>query len=628
MIPAVPAPRRVLVIDDQETIHRDFCTILEPVGASADFAAMKAAIFGSSGAAAPRAAAGFRVDCAQQGKPGVEMAAAASQAGDPYRVAFVDMRMPPGWDGATTIRHLWQADPRIQVVICTAYSDTPLQDVAAELGGRDKLLVLKKPFDNIEVLQLATALAEKWDSERAAAMKLEELERIVRERTAEIEHALLHDKLTGLPNRTLLTMRLDACLQRRQRRPEQGFAVLFIDFDRFKLINDSLGHEVGDLLLIEIGTRLRDSLRPTDVAAASILASRMGGDEFIVLLEDLHDPHDAARVAERLLALLSEPYDIRGQKLIMTASIGIATSDRPYERGADMIRDADTAMYRAKAAGRSRCVMFDARMHEEAMARLSLETELRKAVRNDALELHYQPIVRLASGEVSGFEALVRWSHPQQGPVDAAQLIAVADDTGMIQPLSIQLLRKACRQLRQWQERFPAAAAVTMSVNLSRRQLLDPDLVSKIESIIQQEGVDPRNMIVEITETAVLEDRGAASEVFRRLKQIGVWLHLDDFGTGYSSLSCLYSMPISGLKIDQTFVQHAFCRREHAEVLRAIVGIARAFNLTLIAEGIETTEQFDLLRGLGIQHGQGFLFGKPAPGPNVESFLSDQAPVV
>lgn len=552
------------------------------------------------------------------------MVEAALAANAPYMVAFCDMRMPPGWDGPTTIKRLWKADPALQVVICTAYADGSLDEIAGELGNCDRLLILKKPCDSPEILQMATTLCEKWIAERAARMKMDELERLVQERTAEIEHAMLHDKLTGLPNRTLLHMRLETCIQRRLRKSDQKFAILFLDFDRFKLVNDSLGHEVGDLLLIEVAGRLRDALRATDIVAQSGTASRLGGDEFIVLLEDLKEEHDAARVANRLLEVLGEPYVLDGQQLHLTASIGIATSDRGYECAGDMIRDADTAMYRAKAAGRARYVMFDRVMHEEVKSRLSLETELRRAVHGDEITVHYQPIIRVCDESLSGFEALVRWTHPQRGAIGAPELIAVAEDTGLILPLSLNVLNQACRQLRAWCDAYPDARELMMSVNLSRKQLIDPELVKKIEQTLARWGIDPRRMVLEITETAIIEDREAALRVFDALKSMGVWLHLDDFGTGYSSLSCLYQLPISGLKIDRQFIHSICALDEHRVVLQSLVNIARAFKLQLVAEGVETTEQFELLQSLGVDFVQGYLMGRPTPHATAEALLRHQ----
>jgi diguanylate cyclase (GGDEF)-like protein len=621
-----PTNRRILVIDDNEAIHADFRKILDSGDHSAPLAAAKTALFGTAAGGVtpchirPR----FEVDTVLHGEEGFDRVRTALQEGRPYTAAFVDMRMPPGWDGLETIKHIWEVDPDIQVVICTAYSDYSLNQITAELGYSDRLLLLKKPFDNIEILQMATALSEKWRLQREAAMKMEELEGMVQERTAQIEHALLHDKLTGLPNRTLLTERLAAAVERHQRHPECKFAVLFIDFDRFKIINDSLGHEMGDLLLIEIAQRLRESLRSIDLVCHTSTPARLGGDEFIILIEDLREERDAARVAERLLKILSAPYAPNSQKVHVTASIGVATSDWSYQKAGDMIRDADTAMYRAKAAGRARYVLFDRKMHEEVMARLSLENSLRKAVQEGELFLHYQPIIRINDGQLTGLEALVRWNHPERGPIAAAELIPVAEDSGLILPLGLWVLGEACKQLRTWQDRYPQLSDLLMSVNLSRKQLMDPELVSGVARQIKQAGIDPKNLILEITESSVLEEPAAAIRNLRLLRRMGVALHLDDFGTGYSSLSCLHQFPLSGLKIDQVFTQHVCERPEYATVLQTIIQMARAFNLKVIAEGVETAEQAELLRSLDCEHAQGYYFGHPQDAAGTEALIKKQ----
>lgn len=616
--------RRILVIDDNEAIHADFRKILAPALPSSNLAGAKAALFGGEpGAAPPSLRPKFEVDCVSGGEEGVRCVAAARELCAPYHVAFVDMRMPGGWDGLTTIRHLWEADPQVQVVICSAYSDHSFEEISTTLGQSDRLLILRKPFDNIEIVQLATTLSEKWLAQREAALKMEELERRVQERTAEIMHVMLHDKLTGLPNRTLLQTRLEACIQRRARHPEDRFAILFLDFDGFKTINDSLGHEVGDVLLIEIANRLRSAVRESDLICRAGVAARLGGDEFVVLLEELQEERDAARVAERLLEVVAEPYLIGDNRLYLTASIGIATSDRAYSDAVDMIRDADTAMYRAKAAGRACYVMFDRRMHEEVARRLATETQLRKAIAQDSLTLHYQPIVRLAEGEICGFEALLRWNPAEGDPLPAGEVISIAEDTGLIHPLSLSTLRAACRQLREWQSRWSGRRPLLMSVNLSRKVLRDRELVAKIAATMQEAGIDPGTLILEITESTLLSDRVEAERTLEQLRGLGIWLHLDDFGTGYSSLGCLFELPLNGLKIDRSFIRRICRRNEYSVVLDAIVRIARAFGLEVVAEGVENTEEAEQMRKLGIDYAQGYLFGQPMPAAEAAVYIDE-----
>lgn len=618
--------RRILVIDDSEAIHADFKKLLEVRDRPASLTAAKVALFGedpaasSAGPALPR----FEVDSALQGELGFQMVREAVKAGDPYRVAFVDMRMPPGWDGLETIKHVWEVDHDIQVVICTAYSDYSLDQITQSLGYSDRLLLLKKPFDSAEVLQLAAALSEKWALKREAAITMEQLQLMVREQTTEMEHAALHDRLTGLPNRALLTDRLSAAIQRQARDSEARFALLFLDLDRFKIINDSLGHEIGDLLLIEIAGRFRDSLREGDVISHTTTPARLGGDEFLVLVEGLRNESDAARVAERLLTILSQPYAVNGLTVHITASVGLATSDRNYERAGDMIRDADTAMYRAKAGGGARYVMFDQAMHEQVRARLAMENHLRAAVKNGELTLHYQPIIRLRDQHLVGFEALVRWNHPERGAVPVSDFIHVAEDTGLILPLGLWVLGEACRQVEIWRRTFPECEEMKLSVNLSRKQLIDPGLVGKVRAELARSGVPPQAIVLEITESVMLDEPEGAISNLAQLQEMGLGLHLDDFGTGYSALSCLHQLPITGLKIDRAFI-HDVCRRDdRAAVLQAILQMARAFSLPVTAEGVETTEQASLLRRCDCDYVQGFLFGRPTDAANAEAFIQRQ----
>ncbi|MFN0137753.1 MAG: EAL domain-containing protein [Phycisphaerae bacterium] len=627
MMSTTSIARRILIVDDQESIRADYAKILTPPP-TRDAAALgdaKAALFG--GAARPTAnLPSFLLQSASQGEEGVACIRAARDANESIMVAFVDMRMPPGMDGLCTIEGIWTTDPRVQVVLATAYSDHTLEDISRRLGPSDRLVILKKPFDNAEITQLALTLSEKWLAERAAEARVGELEHAVLERTNEIEHALMHDRLTGLPNRTSIQNRLEYCLQRRKRHAEQKFALLYIDFDRFKVINDSLGHEVGDLLLIEISRRLRDALRESDSVQQLRTPSRIGGDEFLVLLEDLSDERDAARVAERLLQVLGEPYDVVGNTIQVTPSVGIATSDQEYEHASEMVRDADTAMYRAKAAGRNRIVMFDAEMHAAVMRRMAIEHGLRNAIREESVEVYFQPIVSLAERRICGFEALLRWRHPTLGPISAIELVTLAEDTGLIHPLSLIILRKACDQLRVLQNVDPRPESLTVAVNLSRRQLIDPQLTAKIANVVRGSGIEPGTLVLEVTESTALAEDGSAERALQSLRDLGIWLHLDDFGTGYSSLSCLYRLPLTGLKIDRAFTRSVFEHPQHRSVLEAIVTIARAFKLQIVAEGVETTEQFELLRELGIEHAQGYLFGKPVAAAHTISLIGRTIP--
>lgn len=417
-------------------------------------------------------------------------------------------------------------------------------------------------------------------------------------------HDALHDSLTGLANRTRFMDRLEHVLARAQRGASSPFAVLFLDLDRFKLINDSLGHLVGDELLIAIARRLERCLRPGDTLA------RLGGDEFAVLLEDLNEPQAALTVAERILRLIEEPFHLSGHDVFSSASIGIALSTSArYHSPADVLRDADTAMYHAKMEGRSRYAIFHPAMHDRARHRLQIETDLRRGIERNEFFVVYQPIVELSTQRTVGFEALLRWRHPQRGIVTPADFIEVAEETGLIVPIGQMVLREACRQLSEWKQRYPARA-LAMNVNLSPRQIVDPDLVERTAALLAEYRLEANALRLEITETAIIEHGDVASRMLLRLRALGVQICIDDFGTGYSSLSYLHRFPIGAIKIDRSFVSQIHRSHENTEIVRTIISLARSLGMSVIAEGTETEEQLTCLRSLSCAYGQGWLFAK------------------
>jgi diguanylate cyclase (GGDEF)-like protein/PAS domain S-box-containing protein len=412
-----------------------------------------------------------------------------------------------------------------------------------------------------------------------------------------------HDALTGLPNRALFQDRLEHALRQRG----QTVGLLFVDLDHFKVINDSLGHDAGDQLLCEVAERLAGCLREGDTLA------RLGGDEFTVLMPDIVDASNAEAVAGRVERRLKPPFELPGQSVFVTASIGIATGVAMQDRPEALLRDADAAMYEAKARGRARHAVFHPAMHTRAVTRLAIETDLRRAVDNDQLELHYQPIKWLDGDHTVGVEALVRWRRPDGSLVPPGDFIPVAEETGLIRPIGRWVLREACQQLASWRSELPQAAGLSISVNVSARQLQDASIVEDVEAVLRETGLDPGSLILELTESAVVENFEGAAETLQRLRWMSVQLAMDDFGTGYSSLSSLSRLPLDILKIDQSFVARLDQDTESRAVVYAIVSLALALGVRVTGEGIETADQRDALIELGCKHGQGYLLGRPVP---------------
>ncbi len=433
---------------------------------------------------------------------------------------------------------------------------------------------------------------------------------------AQLAHDSLHDSLTGLPNRSRFLEELAVSLARVRRRPAHLFAVLFLDLDRFKVINDSLGHAAGDELLAIFARTLRSWLRPGDLVA------RLGGDEFTILLDDMDSIGDATRVAERIEAGLRGSLRLGDREVFASVSIGIAVSTSGYERPEDVLRDADLALYRAKGAGRGRYAIFDVEMHARAMAHLQLETDLRRAVERQEFFIAYQPIIALGSRRLLGFEALLRWQHPERGTVPPADFLEVADETGLMVPIGRWCLRESCAQLARWSAEREDAAALTMSCNVSSRQLMHPQLVMYVREALQAAKLAPARLRIEITESVIMEHAEAAAMRLRELRELGVQLDMDDFGTGYSSLSYLQRFPLHAVKIDRSFIER-MRGGQNAEIVRAILTLGRNLGLEVVAEGVETGEQDALLVEMGCPQAQGFLFSRPIPAEAAGRLISE-----
>lgn len=726
--------QRILVIDDNESIHEDFRKILVGHSSNSRIDDSYAALFGVQPNREENTLA-FEVDTASQGKDGLEKVRQSLQNNRPYAMAFVDIRMPPGWDGVETVKHLWEADPHLLIVICTAHNDYNWNEMSRELGSMDRWLILKKPFDSIEVRQLAASLTEKWDLARKAELKLSGLQTTVSQTNRKLEafrkavdsagivavldlqgtileanenfcqisgysheeligrnHNLVlsdhhppeffaelyvtvkqnkiwrgeicnrakdgslywvdttivpmldqedetdsyftlqieiserkrlmgqlktqayHDELTGLPNRAAI---LDEIQKAIECCHEQNFAVLFLDFDRFKLINDSLGHDMGDELLKQIAQRLCATLRTTD----QIKPARLGGDEFVIILNDLKKISDATLVATRLQDIFSQSYQLGSHKVYSSASIGIVTSDYQYQSALEILRDADLAMYKAKATGQGEYVVFDQTMRKQVQERLQMEGDLRNAILGNEFTLFYQPIISLVSGIVEGVEALIRWEHPEHGLVSPDEFIPIAEETGLINEIGKWSLEEACRQFALWELSCGDQAPSFIHVNISRKQLLDPELIPLVEKVIYRHSLSPETLHLEVTESLIMEDHVLIIDTLRKLRTIGVKIDMDDFGTGYSSLACLHEFPLDVLKIDRSLIRNVKQVRDYAALLQAVMALADNLDLRVVAEGIEDQEQLVLLQALGCEYGQGYLFSRPRPADEVQRYF-------
>jgi diguanylate cyclase (GGDEF)-like protein/PAS domain S-box-containing protein len=442
----------------------------------------------------------------------------------------------------------------------------------------------------------------------------------------DITERKVSDPLTGLPNRLLFIDRLGRLIKHAKRRKDHQFAVLFLDLDGFKMINDSLGHLIGDQLLVGVANRLEKCLRSSDTVARlgeTFTVARLGGDEFTILLDDIKEPGDANRAAERLMKALAPPFVLAGKEVFTSVSVGIALGNAAYEQPEDLLRDADTAMYRAKSLGKCRYEVFDADMRASVMARLQLETDLRRALEREEFRNVYQPIVSLDSGRVVGLEALLRWQHPKRGLVAPEEFIFVAEETGMIRELGWWSLREACQQMKEWRSCSDAYRDITVSVNLSAKQLLQPNLTDDIKKLLGELDLPTNILKLEITESAVMSDPAAAADVLQQIKSLGIRLAIDDFGTGYSSLSYLHRFPLDTLKIDRSFINGSAEDGEGMEIARTIMPMARNLRLDVVAEGVETLQQVALLKKLQCKYAQGYYFSKPLTPDQVGSLLSE-----
>jgi diguanylate cyclase (GGDEF)-like protein/PAS domain S-box-containing protein len=731
--------RRVLLVDDMPTIHEDFRKILAPPAATTDLDADEAILFGKP---ASVAAVGFELQSAFQGAEALEMVRAARLAGRPYALALIDMRMPPGWDGVETVEHLWQEDPGLQIVLCTAYSDYAWKDVLTRLDVRDRLLILKKPFDPIEVYQLANALTTKWQMAQLAAFKMSSLEEAVEERTLELSNAniivqnspvilyrvrgepsfpliyvshnitkLGHDPvallaspswaktlidpsdlpkvgeamarmldkdaqgasiefrlctgdgalrwvenryvpvrdkegrlievegiiiditerkaaedkitllartdgLTGLANRATFTERLGQSFAAAHR-GAPPFAILYLDLDKFKPVNDSFGHPIGDMLLRQVAQRLKSCTRSTDLVA------RLGGDEFAVLQGEITDPASAGALAAKIQTALAQPFVLDGNEVQISVSIGIS----PYFPGNAspdaMLVQADLALYRSKDEGRNQYHFHSNELDQEVLDRVTLAGEVMRAIAQGEFELQYQPQVELSSQNIVGMEALVRWNHPTRGLLLPSLFIPIAEKTGTIVALGHWVLDQACRQMSLW--RGEGLTLPLMAVNLSLLQLKrGQDLVRDVTDTLAKWALTPSDLEFDVTEATLAQLTWAQNEVIPQLRQLGVKIAIDNFGSEYSSFDYVRAYRVNHLKIAQSFISRSTTDPECAATIRAIVNFAHDVGIVVIAQGVETEQQQDLLTSTdAMTQAQGFHFSKAVGADRAGELLRD-----
>lgn len=726
---------KIMIIDDNQSIHHDFIKILKTESFE-KLDKLSAELFGEQPTSSllPQ----FEIDVASQGQEGVQLIKNALEKGIHYALAFVDIRMPPGWDGVETIKHIWELDKNIQIVICTAYSDYSWEETVQHLGKTDNLLILKKPFDNVSVRQLACALTTKWQLAKKAKKYTETLKQQVADKTMslqkslslvkstfesssdgilvvsnegdiidynnkmismlqipaeiletksqekfldylksklespyeffskieemnknpheisidviklkngnifecysqphklndevighildfrditkrakleeELQYQATHDPLTGLGNRIKLLEGMKFAINM-SKQNNKLFAVFFIDFDRFKLINDSFSHSVGDELLKKTSTRLLTAIRNEDVLV------RLGGDEFVIIFMNIERKSDIDKKAEQIIKLFEQPFVICEREVTITVSIGISLYPDDGTTADVLLRNSDSAMYQAKSQKGNNYQFYAYEMSEKSLAQLDLESDLRRAMVNNEFFLFYQPQLDLATDNLVALEALIRWNHPTRGVLLPVDFIPNAEESGLIVSLGEWTMRTACLQNKAWQdEGFPP---VRVAVNISAQQLKQQDIVQMVKKILLETQLKPEYLELELTENVILSNRKNI-QIINELKSLGVTISIDDFGTGYSSLSYLHKLPIDRLKIDSSFIQHIKSETEDEVIIRAIIAMAKNLNLEVTAEGVESTDQINFLKKYECGDVQGYYFSQPLSNVEVTKFF-------
>ncbi|NOX42239.1 MAG: EAL domain-containing protein [Gammaproteobacteria bacterium] len=615
---------RILIVDDNKSIHEDFRKVLcsKKNDLYNEVNELENELFGEdeiSGTSA-KVRMEYQVDSAYQGQEALAMIQTAEDEGRPYALAFMDVRMPPGWDGVETISRIWLKFPYIEMVLCTAYSDYTWNEIIDKLGATDKLLFLRKPFDAIAVQQMALTLVKKWNLSEHARSYVKKLEVEVNDRTTQLKtllkelevknekllninedlkHIALHDTLTKLPNRALFNDRLQHSVEIAQRENHK-FAIFNIDIDKFKEINDTHGHLTGDAVLYEIGERLSLVLRTSDTIA------RLGGDEFALILPNIDDGASEL-LADKIIRSLDSPVVFANQNIDVNISIGIAIYPEHGDSNEVLLKHADSAMYNAKRNGLGYAV-FDSVEDSKRQDRAQLISDFKHAVNANALHLNYQPIVDLNSHRIIGVEALARWHHPDRGMISPDQFIPLAEKKGLIQQLTLWVFDVAFKQCAEWHE---MGAKITMSVNLSPRNFLDPRLLNEISDALNKWKLKPEWIRLEITENMTMSQPGKAFEIITKLENLGIEISIDDFGTGYSSLSYLKKLPVKELKIDKSFIIDLDKDHDNKVIVNSTINLAHDLGLDVVAEGVENKNILTILQELGCNRAQGYHMCKP-----------------
>ncbi|WP_248742638.1 MULTISPECIES: putative bifunctional diguanylate cyclase/phosphodiesterase [unclassified Pseudomonas] len=608
--PPGPINRRVLIVDDTASIHDDFAKILKSSTVEDDsLGETESLLFGTPTGASATQNENFELDSAFQGCEALDMVEVALAAGRPYAMAFIDMRMPPGWDGLETIERLWQVDPKLQVALCTAYSDYSWEEIDQRLPLNDRLLILKKPFDAIEIRQMASALTVKWQMTEDAALKMNQLEQ-------KVTLLARTDGLTGLANRATLIERLHQAFAA-ARRGATPFSVFYLDLDHFKRVNDTLGHPVGDLLLEQVAQRIKTVVRENDVVA------RLGGDEFAILQLDVSEPTQSAAMATKILETLQAPYQLGGNAVRISASIGIS-SYAPVSFDADsLLGQADMALYRAKESGRDQFHFHSEDITREVAERMVLAEELTTALIQGGLKLDYMPEVDLHSGRILGMAAQVSWQHPRLGLLPASAFVPAAEKTGAIIPLGRWILDQACWQMHRWQN--DGVAPPVMAIKISLAQLKSgPELIYDVLRTTARWELAPWDLRFDVTEATLAQTQWTHNDALPRLRELGVTIAIDDFGTEYSSFDYLKTYRVNHLKLAQSLIDNAARDEDGANRLRAIVNFARDLAIDISAEGVQPDVQgATLVPGVPLKNVQGFCLSAAVSPEQAARLLKD-----